>query len=256
MEQELITRALAGDQDAYSKLYAEILPCATKVAQLKMGDHPDLHELPYDITHHALMHIDQFQGKSKLTTWVFRIAYNYCFARYRNTRKILEKNVSIEQHVHLNSDKTIGETLASTLAAPEVDSVFQDQWEKVLALIPLMPQRIRLPLVMFYIEGMPVKTISEKLGKNYMAVKSDIQRGREWLKARLNSPQKEVKVNALEFAKRNARQTEIKKKNITFEKFVADVIAHNEITRELTQNEKVFLRNRFIAGEKAKSIFL
>lgn len=60
---------------------------------------------------------------------------------------------------------------------PEIDETLQALWE--------LPEKYRTVLYLFYYEGLPTKQIGKLLKKPDVTVRSDLHRGRQMLKARL-----------------------------------------------------------------------
>ena len=84
-EQELIERSRAGDREAFAELIRQygdrIYRLAQQVCARAPAEADGVHQETF-VT--ALEKIQQFENRSALGTWLYRIAANLCFMRLRN----------------------------------------------------------------------------------------------------------------------------------------------------------------------------
>ncbi len=191
-ELDLARRAKAGDQEALSDLLARYQDRLFAVC-FRMVHH---RELAADLTQDALIkviqHIDTYDGRSKLSTWVIRITMNVCLSRLRAEK--LRKHASLEAHTKATSKdgSTMGVggghqlRLAGGAHAkePDVDvGVEQNEQQRLLAraLDRVSPEQ-RAILILRDARGLDYEQISEVMGIPGGTVKSRIFRARAALR--------------------------------------------------------------------------
>jgi RNA polymerase sigma-70 factor (ECF subfamily) len=106
-----------------------------------------------------------FEGKSKLSTYIYRIALNYCFQLSKNVRREREQYTDLEEH-----DAPV------TFEPRSVESVVLEK-----ALDKISPT-LRSVVVLYYYENLSVKEVAEIEGISENAVKNRLFHAREKLK--------------------------------------------------------------------------
>ena len=130
------------------------------------GNKSDADDLAQDTLVKAYLSLTGFQDKGRFRSWLFKIAHNTFLnhiARQRTTESIDEAR-----------------TLVSNTAA---DSSFEHQ-ELYLALRTLPPKE-RSAITLFYLNGYSIKDIAKITDASEGAVKTQLSRGRDKLKAKL-----------------------------------------------------------------------
>jgi RNA polymerase sigma-70 factor (ECF subfamily) len=117
----------------------------------------------------AYLNMNTFFGKSKFSTWLFRIAYN-CFC---DNKRISQRYINTE----INEGKLY--------SSESTDSKYQNQ-ELHLALSKLN-EKERCCILLFYMEDKPIKEIAIITGINENTVKSHLSRAKSNLETHLKS---------------------------------------------------------------------
>lgn len=117
------------------------------------------------------LNLAKFSGKSKFSTWVYSITYNYCIDYIRRTKK---KKDTLTDEIEKVAD------VAEEIPDTELLEMEVEQLKKVLEELPAGDTAI---LMMKYQDGMSIKEIGEVIDKTESAVKMRIKRAKE--KARL-----------------------------------------------------------------------
>lgn len=131
-------------------------------------------DLTQDIFVKCYKSLDTYNGQSKLKTWLWRIAINYCKDYLKSW---YNKKVSL-----------IGEPLESVSFERDTveETVIQkDEDEKLVAQVMSLPVKYREVIFLFYFEEMPLKEIAEITGVNENTVKTRLRRAKELLKEQL-----------------------------------------------------------------------
>jgi len=127
----------------------------------------------------VLAHLGTFEGRSRFTTWVLKIAVRVAFTELRRRRW---KDVSLDQ---LEADATAGQIMADPQAGPERAA----EQASVAALVSRMlaeelteRQRQAMTAVM---QGMPLEEVARRLGTERNALYKLLHDARLRLKGRL-----------------------------------------------------------------------
>jgi len=128
-------------------------------------------ELANDATQDVFMKIylnlAKFSGKSKFSTWVYSITYNYCIDFIRRRKK--DRNLFSDDEVE-NVGEVIDDVPEKELLEMEVSRL-----KVVLEKIPLGDKTV---LLMKYQDEMSIKEIAEILEKSESAIKMKIKRAK------------------------------------------------------------------------------
>jgi len=128
-------------------------------------------ELANDATQDVFMKIylnlAKFSGKSKFSTWVYSITYNYCIDFIRRRKK--DRNLFSDDEVE-NVGEVIDDVPEKELLEMEVSRL-----KVVLEKIPIGDKTV---LLMKYQDEMSIKEIAEILEKSESAIKMKIKRAK------------------------------------------------------------------------------
>jgi RNA polymerase sigma-70 factor, ECF subfamily len=131
-------------------------------------------DLTQDIFVKCYKSLDTFNGKSKLRTWLWRIAINHCKDFLRSW---YNKNVIItdgKEPIYTGSVNMVEETV-----------VQKDEDEKLIQAIMMLPIKYREVIYLFYYEDLPIKEIADLNGTVDNTVKTRLRRAKELLKVKL-----------------------------------------------------------------------
>lgn len=114
------------------------------------------------------LNLNKFSGKSKFSTWVYSVTYNYCIDYIRRGKKAKKLFTDeLENPPDLPSDDVPDEALLTM----EVN-----QLKRVLA---ELPEGDRSVLLMKYQDEMSIKDIAGIIGKRESAIKMQLKRAKE-----------------------------------------------------------------------------
>ena len=189
-ETELIGRAQAGDGDAFSTLVAPYLGLFFAGIHRILQDTLD----SQDALQEALMTIHgelpRFQGKSKFSTWAYRICINEALMLRRSRIRRREDNIedfmprfSPEGHL-INSDR-IRDWSQDALALATVES---DQVRaKIREGLNRLSDEQRAVFILRDLEGMDTEEVAQMLGISRSLVRQRLHRARLGLRGVLDA---------------------------------------------------------------------
>jgi RNA polymerase sigma-70 factor (ECF subfamily) len=124
-------------------------------------------------------HGHRFRGDSRFSTFVYRVAANTALNRRRTLGR---RRARMER---LAERQATGHDLPVAPPGPEQSAFGREVRERVHEALATLPEKLRLPLVLFDIEGLPYAEVSEVLELAEGTVKSRIHRARAALRDRL-----------------------------------------------------------------------
>ena len=181
-ERELIARSRDGDAEAFSALIAryedKIYRLARNVCAGMPSDADDVYQETF-LT--AFRKLKGFRADADLGTWLYRIASNLCFMRYR--KKKSEPFVPLLDRPHAHED---GEGPALRVPdkapTPEEHARKKELTAAVGAALAKLPVEYRLVVVLRDVEGLSNEETAAALKLSVAAVKSRLHRGRLFLR--------------------------------------------------------------------------
>lgn len=119
-----------------------------------------------DIMMKILLNLSKFGGKSKFSTWVYSITYNFCIDFVRKRKK--DKSQYYE-------DVSEFEDVVDEIDDKEILQVRLERLKLIMEKIPADDKSI---LMMKYLDGMSIKEIGETINKTESAIKMKIKRAK------------------------------------------------------------------------------
>ncbi len=129
--------------------------------------------------------VDTLRDETKVSSWLYRIATNLCYDRFRRSSRRKE-SVSLDAPVGQTSGAAEERTLPDTTAPPLERLLEQSEMSScVQRTIKELPDRYRAVILLHDLEGMTDPEIADMLGCSLGAVKIRLHRARERLKSAL-----------------------------------------------------------------------
>jgi RNA polymerase sigma-70 factor, ECF subfamily len=172
-EAELLTRVVSGDREAFDAVMRNHQDRVFSVCLRILGDRERALDATQDTFLTVFRKAGQFQGRSAVGTWIYRIAVNTCYDQLRRAQR--RPSEVLPDHVD-PIDPAAEEALASAAVRPEIE----------VALAQL-PGDFRNAVVLSDLEGMSLPEVAEILGVPIGTVKSRVFRGRRLLAKHLRN---------------------------------------------------------------------
>lgn len=168
---KIIAEVLDGNTNAFSKIVDAYKDLVFTMALRLMKDRHLAEEVAQDTFIKIFKSLNKFKGKSKFSSWIYRITYNTCMDELRK-KKLKFNEIPIDGS---NEDK-IGIT-NEVIVAME-NNELQAGIKKCL---DLLPGETSFLLTLFYYDDLSLKEISEIVKQKPNTVKVKIHRGRQKL---------------------------------------------------------------------------
>jgi len=131
-------------------------------------------DLTQDIFVKVYKGLHTYSGKSKLRTWLWRIAINHCKDFLKSW---YNKNVVITEN-HAEHHITNKELVEETVIQKEAD-------DQLISAVMALPIKYREVIYLYYYQEMAIKEIAELTDAKENTVKTRLRRAKEILKERL-----------------------------------------------------------------------
>jgi RNA polymerase sigma-70 factor (ECF subfamily) len=187
----LIRKAQDGDERAFTRIVRNYETVVYSFAYKVCRDREKAEEAWQDTFVNVFRKLKQFDGKSKLSTWLYSIVVNNCLMKHRRT-KLDQATVPIDAPEGFHEDPVVDEhghkiqTIASWKETP-VDSLMNKELRSLLdKAIKKLPVDYRIVFVLRDVEGQSAEQVSKMLKLSVPAVKSRLRRARVFLREQLN----------------------------------------------------------------------
>jgi RNA polymerase sigma-70 factor (ECF subfamily) len=182
-EPELMARLKAGDQAAYAQLVEENASAIYRLALRLMGNEADAEDVLQETFLSAFKSIDRFEGRSSLSTWLYRIASNAALMRLRRNEP---EQVSVDEPVERDDGELMPRQFFDFCCLPEDDLLREEAREQMKQAIDDLSPTLRSVFVLRDIEGLSTAETAEALDLSESAVKSRLMRARLKLRDQLS----------------------------------------------------------------------
>lgn len=149
-ERWLVAQARSGDRGAARQLYDAHARRVHRLVFRICEDEELARDLTQDAFVRAFAQLASFRGESAFGTWLHRIAVSVALNAMRKVRRLRDRERPIDESVEMH-------------AAPE-RAADPDLKDRLYAAIDALPEALRLPLVLYHVEGYTHGEIGKMLG--------------------------------------------------------------------------------------------
>jgi len=167
-EKYYIDRVKGGDKEAFAWLVDTYRDMVYTVCLRMLTSEADAEEAAQDVFVKAYKSLQSFQGKSKFSTWIYRIAYNQCISMIRKKVKMIDLVGEVPE-VEVSEGEISG---IETLRVEERSRYLQ------LALDAL-GETDSVVVTLFYYEELSLEEIAEVTGLSNNNIRIKLHRSRK-----------------------------------------------------------------------------
>ena len=175
-EEGLLKRIAEGEKEIFGELVLKHQDFIFNVVSKYVRIEEEARDLTQDVFLKAYENIEKFRGESKVSSWLYRIAYN------------LSMNWSERRS---GRETQLDDELAETLAEPPslAEEIFEReaQLARITAILAEMPEKYRAVISLYYFEEKSYQEIAEALGLPMNTVKIHLLRAKERLREKLGA---------------------------------------------------------------------
>ena len=180
-ESELIDRVLAGEREAFDRIYERYLPRVFGFVHRRLGNRADTEEAVQEVFFHVFSCLASYRKESPFSAWVLGIARRTVANRFKRKRHpTVPLDTAEEQESVDYADPLLGviptphETYECLERIMRLEAVAERE---------LTPEQ-RLLFVSHHLNHEPITDIAARLEKSADAIKSNLYRARRLLLAR------------------------------------------------------------------------
>ncbi len=180
---QLLAAATSGDSVAFGELFNRYKRRIFHLAQRIMRNHEDAEDVVQEAFQLAFVHLRDFQGGARFSTWLSRIAINVALMKLRKKARKVE--ISIDEKSE-SDDMSFRDAVTDVALNPEQDCLREER-SRILreALAELRPNARRV-LELYELEGRSMKEIAVGLGISVAAVKARLFHARPKIRYELD----------------------------------------------------------------------
>ena len=175
----------SGDRREFARLVDTYSGPLHRLALKMLGDEPDAEDVLQNTFLKAFQHIHEFEGRSKLSTWLYRIASNEALMMLRKRRP----EIPFTDTVHEEDDGQLSDPVQFTdwCCLPEDELLSSESRTALDRAVQRLPETLRIVFVLRDIEALSIQETSQALGLSETAVKTRLLRARLHLREELSS---------------------------------------------------------------------
>jgi len=178
----LVAATKHGDIQAFEELVLRHRQRVLAVAQRITKNREDAEDVAQESFHKAFLHLDAFQEKSRLSTWLTRIAMNEALMLLRRRRRVFE---TLPENPE-NGAKCSLEPFVDHSPSPEESCWRRERRQLLTKAINRLDAKVRHTILLCDIEERSVEETAQILGTSIGAVKARVFRGRQKLRRVVN----------------------------------------------------------------------
>ncbi len=174
-EERVIAACQEGDRDAFRQLFETYKDKVFSIAVYSFGgDETAASDVSQQIFLKLMTTIGQFRGESAFTTWLYRMVINACTDEQRKRRRFLPFGDGVPM-TKPEDRRPQEKRYAKLELADSVQGAIQE-----------LSPKLRMPILLKYVEGLSYDEIAGVLGCSKGTVASRLNRGHQKLAKRLS----------------------------------------------------------------------
>lgn len=183
-ETDLLARLRAGDESAFEQVVRAYGGRLLAVTRRIVGSEEDARDVVQDAFLNAFRSLNRFEGHSKLSTWLHRIAVNAALMKLRTRKRKPEQSIDsllpgfLDDGHHEERFQSWDEPVDKVMERAETRALVRTH-------IDALPEGYRTVLVLRDIEGLDTEETAEVLGLTVNATKIRLHRARQALRTLL-----------------------------------------------------------------------
>ena len=173
LEAKKTRAAQAGDMIAFEWVVQQYESRLMSFCFRWLRSEEDARETCQDALIHAWRALPEFEGRSRLSSWLYRIAFNLCRDRI--------KTRASKQKAKTSSFDEIDHTPACSQLSPDLSAEWTSEMEKLDRGMAILPESLRCVLMLITLEGLSQTECAEILNCSVRSVEGRLYRARQML---------------------------------------------------------------------------
>ncbi len=157
-------------KDDFDKEFERVLDMIYSIGlKLYRGNEEDASDFVQSVYLFALKKLSKFSGRSALSTWLYRVAWNFGLEDLRRKKRLVTETI---ENFEIASEDT----------EPEFDETEIDSLRHHVA---TLPDQYRIPIILFYYENMSYSEMVAMTGIKEGTLKANVHRGKAILRKQM-----------------------------------------------------------------------
>lgn len=173
----------AGDQGEFAKLVDAYSTQIYRLGLKILGDDQDAEDVLQNTFLKAIQSIRGFEGRSSLSTWLYRIAVNEALMLLRRQKPVIPVAMEYEDD---DAELQHPTQFADWCCLPEEELLSSESQAFLDQAIQRLPEKLKVVFVLRDIEGLSIRETAEALDLTETAVKTRLLRARLNLREQLS----------------------------------------------------------------------
>lgn len=174
----------AGDRAEFARMVDAYSGPIYRLALKMLGHEQDAEDVLQNTFLKALQHIGGFEGRSSLSTWLYRIAANEALMLLRKKRPEIEMTDTEPEDEELSEYEPI--QFVDWCCLPEHEMLSAEARKQLDGAIQVLPEKLRIVFLLRDIEGLSIQETGQALNLSETAVKTRLLRARLKLREHLS----------------------------------------------------------------------
>lgn len=173
----------AGDRAEFARMMDAYYTPIYRLGLKMLGDSADAEDVLQNTFLKALQHLPAFEGRSSLSTWLYRIAANEALMLLRKRRP----TIPVDENPDDQDDGFMPTQFTDWCCLPEQEFLTDESKRHLDEAIQGLPETLKVVFLLRDIEGLSIRETSEALGLSETAVKTRLLRARLHLRESLST---------------------------------------------------------------------
>ena len=178
-DDELIDRIKTGDEQAFKTLFDRHAGSVFGLCLRMVGNRLDAEDLTQEIFFRVFRSASSFDHRSRVSTWIFRIALNQALNRLRDRKR--DRILSLDWLG--GADERARTPLSED--RPDEDFERKEKRDRIWKAVQALPPSQRAVIVLQKYEGLSCEAIAEVMGCSVLSVQSKLHRAKQTLSRQL-----------------------------------------------------------------------
>lgn len=175
---------IAGDRAEFARLVDTYSSPIYRLGLKMLGTPQDAEDVLQNTFLNVLTHLSSFEGRSSLSTWLYRIAANEALMLIRKKKP----EVNVDDFQAGDNDEDLLPTQFVDWSALPEDELLSGEGKKNLdAAIQTLPESMRVVFLLRDVEGLSIKETADALNLTETNVKTRLLRARMFLREQLST---------------------------------------------------------------------
>lgn len=170
---QLVSRFVAGDQDAYNELVERFQHRVFAISLRMLGDRDDALDATQDVFLTLYRKADRYQERAAFSTWLHRVTVNVCYDHIRRRRRHRTQTMP-------EAFEPVDPTALDAFNSVELSG-------QIEAALGTLPADFRAAVILADVEDLPIQQVAAALGLPLGTAKSRVFRGRRRLAQELGN---------------------------------------------------------------------